>query len=82
MRSARTIKVCVKVKAIAAIMTTPKKDQPAYIFCVVMYSAVDRDILLASSKKCVPAGIRQRATLTTASRRIDLNTVESLLSMI
>src|SRR5262249_36919169 len=39
------------------------------------------DILLASSKKCAPAGIRQRATLMTASRRADSNIIESLLSI-
>ena len=49
-RLARTIKVCVKVKTIAAIMATPNEVQPAYIFCVVMYSAVDRDILLCASR--------------------------------
>src|SRR5215470_8414883 len=55
-RSLRTTKVCIKVIRSAAINAMPKKDHPAYTFCTVMYSVGDMDILLASSKKCAPAG--------------------------
>src|SRR5262249_38387099 len=44
-----------------------------------MYSGCDMDILLASSKKCAPAGTRHIATLTTAIKPKNLSSMTFLL---
>src|SRR5262249_13064837 len=38
-----------------------------------MYATGDKDILLANSKKCAPAGTRHNATMTIVIRRRDLS---------